>query len=76
MNGENALAALAEAANWRTSSRTGQGQNCVEVAAVSGWVGVRDSKLGTTSPILAFTASAWHTLIAQIKSGHLDASTT
>ncbi|GDY32378.1 DUF397 domain-containing protein [Gandjariella thermophila] len=73
MNREDALAALAEAANWRTSTRTGQGQNCVEITEdVSGWVGVRDSKLGATSPILAFTASAWRSLIVRVKRGRLD----
>ncbi|MDR7301319.1 transcriptional regulator with XRE-family HTH domain [Haloactinomyces albus] len=50
---------------WRKSSRS-QGQNtCVEAATnVSGWVGVRDSKLGEASPVLAFTSAQWRAFVA------------
>jgi len=47
--------------HWRKSSYSnGDGGNCVEVAdGVPGVVPVRDSKLGTDSPVLAFPAHAW-----------------
>jgi hypothetical protein len=46
-------------AHWRkSSSSNGDGGNCVEVA-VPDLVPVRDSKLGTGSPVLAFPAHAW-----------------
>ena len=61
MNHNQALAELTTAAGWRKSSYS-QGQNgCVEVTTeLPGWVGVRDSKLGTTSPLLAITHTQWH----------------
>jgi hypothetical protein len=43
---------------------------------VPGWVGVRDSKLGATSPILAFTVAKWRALISAAKSGAFDLSLT
>lgn len=46
--------------NWRKATKSEGGENCVEVAfAADGTVGVRDSKLGDASPILAFTPSEW-----------------
>jgi hypothetical protein len=69
-----ALSALA-GATWRKSSRTTQTE-CVEVADVAGWVGVRDSKLGAASPILAFTVAEWRALVAAAKSGAFDLSLT
>jgi hypothetical protein len=60
-----ALAALATAAGWR-KSRHSQAQNtCVEVTTeLPGWVGVRDSKLGTASPLLAIRTAHWQALLA------------
>ncbi|MEU6129193.1 DUF397 domain-containing protein [Saccharopolyspora sp. NPDC047091] len=44
---------------WRKSSRSGQGGGaCVEVAALSSAVGVRDSK-DPDGPALLFGRSAW-----------------
>lgn len=37
--------------NWKKSSRSGNGGNCVEVRLAGGAPQVRDSKLGDTSPI-------------------------
>lgn len=73
MNHNDALAALSTATAWRKSTRS-DGQNvCVEVTdAVPGWIGVRDSKLGPTSPILAVTATGWTALLAAAKAGELD----
>ncbi|AHH16493.1 hypothetical protein NONO_c16920 [Nocardia nova SH22a] len=46
-------------AHWFTSSHSGGGQECVEVAFLSeGFVGVRDSK-DRTGPALIFTPSEW-----------------
>jgi hypothetical protein len=69
---EAALAALSQAANWSKSSRS-QGQNdCVEVARVPGWVGVRDSKLGASGPMLAYSLDSWAELINAARTGRLD----
>lgn len=46
---------------WRKSSYSnGEGGNCVEVTdAVPGKMPVRDSKLGTDSPLLVFPTDTW-----------------
>ncbi|MPZ65243.1 MAG: DUF397 domain-containing protein [Pseudonocardiaceae bacterium] len=31
---------------------------------VPGWIGLRDSKLGDASPLLAFTLSEWRAMLA------------
>ncbi len=55
-------------ANWRKSSHSGSGNNCVEVATnVPGLVAVRDSK-DRSGPVLAFTPSEWSAFIAGVKS--------
>jgi hypothetical protein len=36
------------------------------------WVGVRDSKLGGNSPVLAFTTAQWRALISEARAGQLD----
>lgn len=60
-------------ARWRKSSRSnGGGGACVEVAQVTDTTGVRDSKLGSTSPILPFTNEAWTAFLSEVKSGRLD----
>jgi Domain of unknown function (DUF397) len=65
MNHDEALAALATAAGWH-KSRYSQGANgCVEITTeLPGWVGIRDSKLGTDSPLLAVTTAQWRALLA------------
>ncbi|KAB1118865.1 DUF397 domain-containing protein [Micromonospora aurantiaca] len=60
-----------EAAIWRKSSLSGDG-NCVEVAAVSGEVvGVRDSK-DAAGPVLAFSPVVWTGFVSGLKNGQLD----
>ena len=60
-------------ATWRKSSRSGgNGGACVEVATIPAATGVRDSKLGDTSPILPFTSATWSSFLAQVKSGTFD----
>ena len=59
--------------NWRKSSRSGGGDNCVEVAFASdGTVGVRDSK-NPTGPVLEFTAGQWAAFTGGIRGGEFDA---
>ncbi|MGC0421547.1 DUF397 domain-containing protein [Embleya sp. AB8] len=44
---------------WRKSSYSGtQGGNCVEVAELTGAVGVRDTKVGD-SPVVTTRTEAW-----------------
>jgi hypothetical protein len=59
---------------WFTSSYTNGGQDdCVEVNySRAGHVGVRDSKLGTASPVLAFPAPQWTRIITAVQDGTLD----
>jgi Domain of unknown function (DUF397) len=58
---------------WFTSSYTNAGQNnCVEVNhSLAGHVGVRDSKLGSASPVLAVPAAQWVCLLAAVQDGTL-----
>jgi hypothetical protein len=54
---------------WIKSSRSGhEGGECVEVAALSPVIGVRDSK-DPDGPKLSLTPSAWQTLTQRIKDG-------
>lgn len=58
---------------WYTSSYSNGGANhCVEVNhSLAGQVGVRDSKLGTTSPVLATAAAQWACLLIAVQDGTL-----
>ncbi|MEV4823752.1 DUF397 domain-containing protein [Micromonospora zamorensis] len=50
-------------AEWRTSSRSGQDNNCVEVATNLGdVVGVRDSK-DSDGPVLVVDAYSWRLFV-------------
>jgi uncharacterized protein DUF397 len=55
-----------EATTWRTSSFTGEGQNCVVVGRLADISGVRDSKLGKASPTLAFPTSSFDAMLARL----------
>jgi hypothetical protein len=57
-------------APWRKSSYSGNGNNCVEVAANSGRVAVRDTtdRDGTTE---MFSDQAWRRSTARVKRGEL-----
>jgi hypothetical protein len=64
MNHQAAQAALTHTSGWRTSSYSQGANDCMEITTeVPGWVSVRDSKLGTNSPVLAFPVSQWHTTL-------------
>jgi hypothetical protein len=60
---------------WYTSSYCNGGQDCcVEVNhSLAGQVGVRDSKLGTTSPVLALPAPQWACLLTAVQEGTFNA---
>ena len=46
-------------AGWRTSTRSSNGGNCVEVDFTTAGVQMRDSKARGTGPIIGFTPSQW-----------------
>jgi uncharacterized protein DUF397 len=58
---------------WRTSTRSQNGQSCVEVAPLpdGGWA-VRDTKLGDNSPVLTFRADEWEAFIGGARDGEFD----
>ena len=60
--------------DWRKSSRSSGGDNCVEIAfAADGRaVGVRDSKQGGRGPVLEFTRGEWAGFLAHAKTGQFD----
>ncbi|WP_034274415.1 DUF397 domain-containing protein [Haloechinothrix halophila] len=66
-------AALRQATTWQKSSYSQGASDCVEITTdVPGWVGVRDSKLGGSSPVLAFSQGEWNAFIAGAKAGEFD----
>lgn len=55
------------AATWAKSSHSGpEGASCVEVARVSDWVGVRDTKQHGAGPTLSFTHGQWAGFLAEL----------
>jgi Domain of unknown function (DUF397) len=59
--------------NWRKSTRSSGGDNCVEVAiAGDGSVGVRDSKQHGLGPVLDFTPTEWEAFVSGVKDGEFD----
>ncbi|ONI74867.1 hypothetical protein ALI144C_39450 [Actinosynnema sp. ALI-1.44] len=49
---------------WRKSTRSGNTNNCVEIANTGPVVGVRDSK--NPAPTLAFDQNAWSALVGLV----------
>jgi hypothetical protein len=59
--------------NWRKSTWSSGGDNCVEVAfARDGSVGVRDSKQHGLGPVLEFTPSEWEAFVGGVRGGEFD----
>ncbi|MGH3832658.1 MAG: DUF397 domain-containing protein [Pseudonocardiaceae bacterium] len=74
MNHQTALSALTQASGWRKSSYSIGANNCVKITTeVPGWVGLRDSKLGPDSPVLACTRPQWHALLAATHADEINA---
>ncbi len=58
--------------NWRKSTRSGSGTDCVEFAsATDGTVGLRDSK-NTDGPVLTVTPREWRVFMTGLKGGAFD----
>jgi hypothetical protein len=59
--------------NWRKSSLSSGGDNCVEIAfAADGGTGVRDSKQHGQGPVLEFTPAEWGAFLGGVKDGEFD----
>lgn len=58
-------ASVPEAAWFKSSYSTGNGGECVEVAAIAGAVHVRDSK-DLTGPVLTVSPEAWSGLVGLV----------
>jgi hypothetical protein len=74
MNHEAAQTAVRSCTQWRKASYSWiEGVECVEITTeLTGWVGVRDSKLGADTPVLVFTTAEWRTVLASARAGQLD----
>lgn len=74
MNPAEAVTVLTTGIRWRKSSYSQGANTCVEITTeLGGWVGVRDSKLSSSSPILAIPAERWHAFTTAVKAGNFDA---
>lgn len=51
---------------WRKSSYSGAQNECLEVADLGGWTGIRDSKC-PQGPALVVPAPAWRACLALVK---------
>jgi len=55
------------ARNWRKPRRSFANGNCVEAGDGPRGVAVRDTRLGGTSPVLAFTPAAWREFTSRLR---------
>lgn len=59
--------------DWRKSSLSSGGDNCVEVAfAADGSIGVRDSKQQGLGPVLEFTPAEWDAFLGGAAGGEFN----
>jgi hypothetical protein len=59
--------------NWRKSTLSSAGDNCVEVAfAADGAIGVRDSKEHGLGPVLEFTPAEWDAFLGGVHGGEFE----
>lgn len=58
-------------AEWRKSSRSGGGANCVEVRRINDTIQVRDTK-NPDGPVLSFTPSEWDAFLDGVHKGEFD----
>jgi len=56
-------------AGWRTSTRSNNGTNCVEVDFTVTGVLMRDTKDRDTGPVIDFTADQWATFVHEVLDG-------
>jgi hypothetical protein len=56
---------------WRKSTRSGQGADCVEIASAENTIAVRDSK-NPDGPSLGFGRTTWRHFSGHVKSGTYD----
>jgi hypothetical protein len=56
---------------WRKSTRSGNGPDCVEIAAAENTIAVRDSK-NPDGPSLGFGRTTWRHFSSHVKSGTYD----
>ncbi|MFI0405257.1 DUF397 domain-containing protein [Actinomadura sp. 3N508] len=63
------------APQWRRSAHCGASNTCVEVASLVGssdFIGARDAKYGTQSPVLSFSQREWRAFVERAKNGEFD----
>ena len=53
--------------DWRKAARSGGGGACVEVGRAQGLRGLRDTKLGLDSPVIAVTSGTFDALVAALR---------
>lgn len=67
------LYAGVEIGRWQKPTRSKSANDCVEVAKIAGGGRlVRNSRLGTDSPVVAFDESEWAAFIGSAKDGEFD----
>jgi uncharacterized protein DUF397 len=59
--------------DWRKSSRSMNGGNCIEVASVGPTVLVRDS-VNPSDPVVSYPDRAWRDFLTRAKAGGLDST--